>query len=59
MIDVKEMTNEDGIVILTLNGELKIVSAEDSKTKINNVMTLGVVILIGPVAKARVHASLH
>ena len=39
MIDVKEMTNEDGIVILTLNGELKIVSAEDSKTRINNSIT--------------------
>ena len=36
MIHVHHYMNEDGILIFKLSGELKIVTAEDAKEKINN-----------------------
>lgn len=38
MIDVKHTTTEDGVLVLSLNGELKIVSAEDCKNLINTLI---------------------
>ena len=39
MIDVKHTTTEDGVLVLSLNGELKIVSAEDCKNRINTLIS--------------------